>query len=169
MVFAAAYRGLPAGERHDAVADALIAAFGALPGFDPRRRLSPWVYRIAANRFSDAVRRARRESTIEVGPAGATEGASAGAASGGAAWRTLDPVASGDHAAESADRDLAERCAAAIAALPEADRRVATLRFYEGFSAADIGRALGMPAGTVRWRVGAIRRAIRAATGEEGP
>ncbi|MCP5453799.1 MAG: sigma-70 family RNA polymerase sigma factor [Spirochaetaceae bacterium] len=166
MVFAAAYRGLPAGERHDAVADALIAAFGALPGFDPRRRLSPWVYRIAANRFSDAVRRARRESTIEVGPADSAMSEALDDGRGGSS--VVEPVASGDHAAESADRDLAERCAAAIAALPEADRRVATLRFYEGFSAADIGRALGMPAGTVRWRVGAIRRAIRAATGEEG-
>lgn len=168
-VFASAYRGLPGGDRHDAVADALIAAFGGLRGFDPSRPLSPWVYRIAANRFSDAVRRASREATIAVGPSQAPEGAEAGCAAWTTALATVEPAASGDHAAESAERDLAERCRAVIAALPDTDRRIAMLRFYEGFSAADVAKALGMPAGTVRWRVSAIRAAIRAATGEDRP
>ncbi|HOZ72970.1 MAG TPA: sigma-70 family RNA polymerase sigma factor [Spirochaetales bacterium] len=168
MVFAAAYRGLPSAERHDAAADALIAAFGGLRGFDPRRPLSPWVYRIAANHFSDAARRARRESTIEVGQADSA-GSDDGATGGYRGPAVVEPATSGDHEADSVERDLVERCEAAIAALPEADRRVAMLRFYEGFSAADVGRALGMPAGTVRWRVGVIRAAIRAATGEDRP
>jgi hypothetical protein len=74
-------------ERHDAVADALIAVFSALASYDQRRPFSPWAYRIAANRFSG---------------------------------------------------------------LPEMDRRIAMLKFYEQMSAAGIGRVLGMPAGTVR-------------------
>jgi RNA polymerase sigma-70 factor (ECF subfamily) len=168
-LFAAAYRGLPAADRHDAVADALIAAFGALPSFDPRRPLSPWVYRIAANRFSDAARRAARVSALSVGPAAEPEPFSVAAGGFPAGAAVIDPPAPGDHAAELADRDLAERCRAAIAALPESDRRIAMLRFYEGFSASDIGRALGVPAGTVRWRISAIRAAVRAATGEGTP
>ncbi|HUW70443.1 MAG TPA: RNA polymerase sigma factor [bacterium] len=154
-VFASAYRGLAEADRHDAIADALIAAFGALPSYDPRRPLSPWVYRIAANRFSDAARRAARVSV----PVGADSPIA----------EAMDPPAPGDHAAESADRDLAERCRAAIADLPELDRRIAMLRFYEGINASDIGQTLGMPAGTVRWRISAIRASIRAATGEDRP
>lgn len=164
-VFAAAYRGLPAADRHDAVADVLIAAFGALPSFDPRRPLSPWVYRIAANRFSDIARRAARVSTLPVGPAAGPDPCSVTA--GGSSTGSVDPPAPGDHAAESADRDLAQRCRAAIAALPDSDRRIAMLRFYEDFSASDIGSALGMAAGTVRWRISVIRSRVKAAMGED--
>ena len=164
-VFAASYRGLPAAERDDNVADALIAAFGALAGYDPRRPLSPWMYRIAANRFSDAARRAARVSTLTVGPSQERMGRSAAPGR----VESIDPPARGDHVLDLVGRDLADRCRAAIAALPELDRRIAMLRFYEELGAAEIGRALGMPAGTVRWRIGAIRASVRAAVGEDVP
>jgi RNA polymerase sigma factor (sigma-70 family) len=144
-VFAASYRGLPAAERHDAVSDSIIAAFGALKSYDEGRPLSAWVYRIAA---------------IEVtGDSG----------EGSPALSAIDPSAPGDHAAELVARDLAERCRSAIAALPESDRRIAMLRFHEDLTAVEIGRALGMPGGTIRWRINAIRARIRVATGEETP
>jgi len=162
-VFASAYRGLADADRHDAVADAIIAAFGALPSFDPRRPLSPWLYRIAANRFSDAARRAARMAPRRAARIAAPAGGDSPHAD------AVEPPAPGDHAAESADRDLVERCRAVIATLPELDRRIAMLRFYEELNASDIGRALGMPAGTVRWRISAIRATIRTATGEDTP
>ena len=152
-VFAASYRGLPVADRDDAVAESLIAAFGALEGYDARRPLSPWVYRIAANRFSDAARRSGRVSILALGP---EEGA----------W---DPPAAGDHAADAADRDLSERCRAALRRLPDADRRIAQLRFLEGMDSREVGAALGMPAATVRSRVARIRAAVRAAVGEDSP
>jgi len=164
-VFAASYRGLPAAERDDAVSDAIIAAFGAMKSYDSGRPLSAWVYRIAANRFADAARRARHISNVAIGVVEAPDG-SAGRRPDSLA---LDPPAPGDHATDFVERDLADRCRSSIAALPESDRRIAMLRFYEDLSAVDIGRALGMPAGTVRWRVSVIRTAIRAATGEETP
>lgn len=161
-VFAVSYRGLPAAERDDAVSDALIAAFSALASYDPHRPLSAWVYRIAANRFADAARRAARMSTLSVGP----DGGAGNAGEGPARVAAIDPPASGDHAEELADRDLAERCRSAIAALPESDRRIAMLRFYEDLNAVEIGRALGMPAGTVRWKIHRIRAALSVAVGE---
>lgn len=164
-VFAASYRGLPASERDDVVSDALIAAFSALASYDARRPLSAWVYRIAANRFADAARRASRISNTAIGVLDAT----GDPATGNSTTYAIDPPAPGDHAAELVDRDLAERCRSVIAALPESDRRIAMLRFYEDLSAVDIGRALGMPAGTIRWRISAIRAGIRVATGEETP
>lgn len=164
-VFAASYRGLPAAERDDAVADAIIAAFIALKTYDPRRPLSAWVYRIAANRFADAARRAARISTTALGPAEAPGESDTGPLT---SW-TIEPSAPGNHAMEFVDRDLVERCHRAIFALPESDRRIAMLRFYEDLSAVDIGRALGMPAGTIRWRISVIRYRIRIATGEGTP
>ncbi len=161
-VFAASYRGLPAAERHDAVSDAIIAAFGALKSYDAGRPLSAWVYRIAANRFSDAARRASRMSNVAIGPGEVLNGSDDGRTGSLA----IDPPAPGDHAAEFVQRDLAGRCRGAIFALPESDRRIAMLRFYEDLSAVEIGRALGMPAGTVRWRIHGIRASLAATVGE---
>ncbi len=146
-VFAASWRGLPVSEREDAVSEALIAAFSGLAGYDPLRPLTPWVYRVAASRFSDAAGRARRAVCLSY-PEGP------------------EPEAPEDPARRIEERDLADRCRKAIAELPEGDRRIAHLRFLEGLSSQDIGRALGLPAGTVRWRIHAIRRAVALAAGE---
>jgi RNA polymerase sigma factor (sigma-70 family) len=162
-VFAASYRGLPEAERHDAVADALITVFGALASYDPGRPLLPWAYRIAANCFSDRVRLAGRESAVSLGPGegGRRVGESAGRGV------SLDIPAGGDHVEEMLLLDLAGRCKDAIAVLPEMDRRIAMLRFYEHMSAAEIGRVLGKAAGTVRWRISVIREGIRRVVGED--
>jgi len=164
-VFAASYRGLPAAERDDAVSDAIIAAFGAMTSYDPRRPLSAWVYRIAANRFADTAHRASRISVAVIGVVEAPDTSDTGRTD----FIAIDPPAPGDHATELVERDLVERCRSAIYALPEADRRIAMLRFYEDLSAVEIGRTLELPAGTVRWRISTIRARIRAATGEEAP
>jgi RNA polymerase sigma-70 factor (ECF subfamily) len=153
-VFARSYRGLPASEREDEVADALIAAFCALERFDPERPLAPWVYRIARNRFASAARRARRLSSVGVGPG---DGDDVG----------IDPPAKVDHAAEAVERDLVRRCGEALAELPEKDRRIAFLCLSEGFDSKEAGLALGMPAGTVRWKLRGIRARVKAAVGED--
>ena len=153
-IFARAYRGLPSGEIEDSVSEALIAAFGALASYDPGRPFSPWMYRIAANRFSDAARLARRVSFSPLGPCGDDPG--------------YDPPSAEDVESETVDRDLARRCADAITLLTEDDRRIAQLRFYEGMDATAIGEILGRSAGTIRWRIHRIRRRVAAIIGGEG-
>ena len=152
LAFAATWRGLPGPEREDAVAESLIAAFVSLECYDPARPLAPWLYRLAANRFSDAARRAARTSRLMPG-----EGM------GGAL--AFDPPDSRPVEEGVAERDLVERCGRAIGELSDVDRRIAVLRFYEGLGSAEIGRILGMPAGTVRWRVARIRGAVVAKVG----
>jgi RNA polymerase sigma-70 factor (ECF subfamily) len=154
LAFAASYHGLPAAEREDAVAETLIAAFGALARYDPDRPLEPWLYRIAANRFADAARRAARFSPVALGSSAPGEPA-------------YDPPAPYRHDERAAQADLAERCVAAIDELPEIERRVAQLRFYEDLSARTIGSILDMSAGTVRWYVHKIRKTLAAEMGEE--
>lgn len=157
-VFATAFSGLPVADADDEAANALIDAFGALERFDPARPLGPWVYRIARNRFASAARRAARVSSVSVGPG-----------DGDSRMVSVDPPAPGDHAADAVARDLAERCRAVLATFPELDRRIAFLCFSERLDSREAGRALGMPAGTVRWRLAGIRARVRAAVGEDTP
>lgn len=154
LVFASAFRGLPGGDREDEAAEALIAAFRALGRFDGRRAIAPWIYRIARNRFASAARRAYRMASVALGPP--EPGIS-----------TLEPMASGEFEARVAEDDLERRCLAALGGLSPADRRVAFLCLYEGLSSTQAGQVLGMPAGTVRWRLAAIRKRVRVALGEE--
>lgn len=50
---------------------------------------------------------------------------------------------------------------AALAMLDEADRELLTLTFWEGLSSAEISVVVGLPASTVRTRVGRARETVR--------
>jgi RNA polymerase sigma-70 factor (ECF subfamily) len=56
-----------------------------------------------------------------------------------------------------AQRVLAE----AVAALAEPERTIVVLRYFRGLESAAIGRELGLPAGTVRWRLQKALGALR--------
>lgn len=153
--YAASFRGLPRGEREDAVAEALVSAFSRLESYDPGRPLSSWVYAIAHNRFADEARRARRLSPVEVeAAAGPREGE--GPPDGAHAEAIVSRLS---------DAELEAACAAAIAELPELDRRVVALSFLEGLDSAEVGRVLGMAPGTVRWRIHRIRARVAGRVG----
>jgi hypothetical protein len=62
-----------------------------------------------------------------------------------------------------------ERLAAALVALDEPLRVVVMRRYLEGQSAADIARALKIPAGTVRWRLKTGLERLRAALDDSSP
>jgi RNA polymerase sigma-70 factor (ECF subfamily) len=78
---------------------------------------------------------------------------------------------SDDHAEGTADRlTAAERApalAAALAALPEAQRRAVTLRVVDGLEYAEIAEALGIAIATARVRVFRGLKALRTALDEE--
>lgn len=54
------------------------------------------------------------------------------------------------------------RVAAAVEALPEAQRAVLLLGYFEGLSSSEMAERLGLPLGTVKSRVAAAMRALRA-------
>ncbi|HUQ05810.1 MAG TPA: sigma-70 family RNA polymerase sigma factor [Kofleriaceae bacterium] len=62
---------------------------------------------------------------------------------------------------------MQHRVAALVLELEEPLRATLMLRYYEGMSAADIARAQGVPAGTVRWRLKQAVDQIRARLDEE--
>ena len=73
--------------------------------------------------------------------------------------------------AELLERAQMQRAlATAVTELDEPFRSTILLRYYEGRSAADIARELGLPAGTVRWRLSSamerLRRRLQDGNGE---
>ncbi|HSD90247.1 MAG TPA: RNA polymerase sigma factor, partial [Kofleriaceae bacterium] len=62
-----------------------------------------------------------------------------------------------------------EKLSAALVALEEPFRTVVVRRYIDGESAADIARALAVPAGTVRWRLKTGLERLRAALDESTP
>jgi RNA polymerase sigma-70 factor (ECF subfamily) len=137
----AAYRAalLVTGDRaaaEDIAQEAFLAALRALPTFDRRRPLRPWLHRIVVNRAIDWSRARALRAEVAVEVAGEL-----GAGSGGA------PAGLGD-----------EVIAALMGLSPE-QRAVVVLRYVLEFTPGEIGRLLDLPRGTVNSR---LRRGLDA-------
>ena len=136
-----AYRAafLVTGDRaaaEDIAQEAFLAALRALPSFDARRPLRPWLHRIVVNRAIDFSR--ARALRNEVGADAAGEAAAPAVA---------------DH------RALGEDVAAALLRLGPEQRAVVVLRYLLEFTPGEIGAILGLPRGTVNSR---LRRGLDA-------
>ena len=136
-----AYRAafLVTGDRaaaEDIAQEAFLAALRALPSFDARRPLRPWLHRIVVNRAIDFSR--ARALRAEVGADAAGEAASPG---------PVDP------------RALGEDVAGALLTLNAEQRAVVVLRYVLEFTPGEIGEILELPRGTVNSR---LRRGLDA-------
>src|SRR5207237_2166006 len=119
-------------EADDLIQDAAVAALEHPPVED--RPVRPWLAAVLRNRRRMDVRQARRRRAREEVAGGAGEVAE-----------------SPDGILERAR--MLERLAAALVALDEPFRTTIVRRYLDGETAAEIGRALGVPSGTVRWRL----------------
>ncbi len=80
------------------------------------------------------------------------------------------PKATSTDTGEALDRARAlERLSAALVALDEPFRTTVIRRYLDGESAAAIARSLGVPAGTVRWRLSTGLARLRAALDDSAP
>jgi RNA polymerase sigma-70 factor (ECF subfamily) len=136
-----AYRAalLVTGDRaaaEDIAQEAFLAALRALPRFDLRRPLRPWLHRIVVNRAIDwsRARTHRREVGAETAPEAAT-------------FDEADPRALGDDVA------------AALLRLGPEQRAVVVLRYLLDYTPGEIAAALDLPRGTVNSR---LRRGLDA-------
>jgi RNA polymerase sigma-70 factor (ECF subfamily) len=140
---ALAYRLLGDRDRmDDALQEAYLKAFRALPRFRAESKLGTWLYRITYNVCLDELERSARTAHLPLAD-------------------VPEPVATGP----SADEALSNRntLAAALDSLTPDDRAAVILVDAEGFDYRAAGEVLGIPAGTVASRLNRARAALRRA------
>jgi RNA polymerase sigma-70 factor (ECF subfamily) len=126
----------------DALQEAYLRAFRALPRFRGDARVSTWLFRITYNACLDELARARKTTHVPLDEL--VEQAS-------------DPLELDDEL--DARGEIAER----LAELSPDERAVVFLVDVEGFDYAAASRVLGIPVGTVASRLNRARGALRSA------
>jgi RNA polymerase sigma factor (sigma-70 family) len=134
-----------AGEAEDAVQEAFVKAYYALPRFRPGAPFRPWLLRIVANEARNRIRSTRRQERLVL-RAAAVE--LAGAAP--------SPETT------ALDRDDAEALVRAMEKLREPDRLVLAFRYLLELSEAEMADALGVRPGTVKSRLSRALERLRA-------
>jgi RNA polymerase sigma-70 factor (ECF subfamily) len=133
------------GEAEDAVQEAFVKGWRAMPRFRPDAPFRPWILRIAANEARNRGRSGRRRDALALREAAADR---VGAAPS-------------PEAAVLA-RDDAETLVRALDRLPENDRLVIAYRWLLDLSEAETADALGVRPGTVKSRLSRALARLRA-------
>lgn len=149
--YAAALLG-DADEAADALQDAFVLAYRALPRLRPGSAFGPWFRTIVRNVCVDRLRSPRLSARVSLESA--------------AAARPTRVEPTGLRNAEVAG--LSKHIAAALRRVPEEQRTVLLLRELEGMSYAEIAASLDIPAGTVASRLNHARAALKDALIERG-
>lgn len=128
----------------DLAQETFVKAFRSLAAFDPTRRLSSWLFRIAHNTALDLLRRV---------PAPVVPLDSPAAAHAGEAAAPAEPD-------QLERRALGQAIDAALAQLRPEQRAAVTLRYEEGLPFEEIGQVLGIPEATARSHVHRARKEL---------
>lgn len=120
--------------------ESFVKAWRALGRFDPERKFSSWLFKIAHNTALDALRRqGEAELSLDApGPDGE-----------GPAQLPADPRAE-DPLARALARDAGRALETAVAGMKPAYREVLLLRFARGLAYEEIAEVTGEPLGTVK-------------------
>lgn len=139
-------------DAQDAVQDAFVSAFRALPTFRGESRLSTWLHRIVVNAALMQMRRRRRHPEEPIEPFLPTFTDGGHHTRGVRAW----------HASEAALDAQETRVAvrAAIAGLPESYRTVLLLRDIEEYTTHDVAMLMGVTTNAVKVRLHRARQAL---------
>jgi len=130
-------------EAEEVVGDVFVQVWARIDQHDSRRGpLVPWILSIARNRALDALRRRRRWWRKA------------------ARWEQATTAELGDPTPEPPPHEAAvqgwplhRQVHAALATLPEEQRRVVLLAYFEGLTHSEIARRTGQPLGTVKTRL----------------
>lgn len=140
-------------DAQDAVQDAFLSAFKALPTFDGRARLSTWLHRIVVNAALMKLRSQRRhpeQSMDDLLPKFLEDGHQSAPAG---RWKT-----------SPSELELAEnrqQIRDQIAKLPESYRTVLLLRDIEEFDTETVAQMLDLSVSVVKVRLHRARQALR--------
>jgi RNA polymerase sigma-70 factor (ECF subfamily) len=142
----------------DLAQESFVKAWRALDRFDPERKFSSWLFKIAHNTALDALRRKDPDALSLDGPA-----------ADGEAPHELpaDPRAE-DPLARTLGREAGRLLEAAIEEMRPAYREILLLRFSEGLSYEEIAEITGAPLGTVKVHLHRARRDLARRLGQAG-
>lgn len=125
-------------DAEDAVQEGFLKAFRAIAQFEPGQPFGAWLHRIMVNASRDVRRRRALRATEEL---------------------TDSMIARGRDVTDWISR--ARLLASSLSALTERQRAAVVLHDVEGFTHAEIGDMLGIPAGTTKYDLHVARRALR--------
>lgn len=131
--------------------EVFLKVFRGLETYDPKRKLSSWIFKIAHNTTLDHLRR-RRPETVPL------EGSPEDDDPGLGLRLSDESVFAPDVEAESSD--LAQAMEAAIARLRPEYREVVLLRFQQGMAYQEIAEVAGLPMGTVKTYIFRARKEL---------
>lgn len=142
----------------DLAQEAFLKAYRALGRFDPERKFSSWLFKIAHNTALDSLRREGREPLSLDAPIGDQEEPPE---------PPVDPGAENPFD-RAAGRDLGRALEAAIREIRPEYREILLLRFVEELSYEEIAEVLEAPMGTVKIHIYRARRDLARAMRELG-
>jgi RNA polymerase sigma factor (sigma-70 family) len=150
--FVRSFAAVSSEEAEDAVQEIMWKIYRALASYDRARPSAPWVFRIARNHCIDRMR--LRGSSLR------------------SARKPLQPEELEDAAPGPLDAliltDTQAHVRRFMETLSPSDRQILFLRYYERLRVTSVAAGLGMPAGTVKYRIHELKKKLRA-TMEETP
>jgi len=132
------------GDADDVAQESFLRAYRGLAGFDERAEFGTWLHRIVINAALNTLRARRRRGRTE--PAEVAEALPA---------RETDP------AERTEAREEAEELLAALESLSPTLRDTLIMATLEDMPYKEIAQTLGIPEGTVAWRVNQARKTLR--------
>ena len=130
----------PSEDARDLSQEAFLKAYRGLRSFKKDARFSSWLYQIALNVCRDRLRRRRGRMHLSLDELD-EEGHEL----------AVRPGPSPLDLAEA--RDISQRVARAVAALPDDQREIVVLKEYQGLTFAEIAEVLDVPLSTVKTRL----------------
>jgi RNA polymerase sigma-70 factor, ECF subfamily len=137
----------------DLAQEAFVKAYRSLRSYDPSRKLSSWLFKIAHNTTIDHLRRNALETVPLEAPPDQEEGR------GGLAAVLADGSVE-NPAAAAERRDMARSLERAIARLRPEYREAVVLFYIEGASYQEICEVTGLPLGTVKTNLHRARKEL---------
>lgn len=143
--------GLSNGEAEDIAQDVMTTLWVKSALFDPEKSsVSTWIYRIARNRRIDRARRTREQVSIDdIDP-------------------SFEPVEESRPDSALEGEQSARALRAAMIELPEEQRQLVQLSYFEGMSQSEIATRSSLPLGTVKSRLRLAFNRLRVALSARG-
>src|SRR5262249_53009615 len=132
------------GDADDVAQDSFLRAYRGLAGFDDRAEFGTWLHRIVINSALNQLRSRRRRGRSE--PAEVAEAL---------------PAPGADPEERTEAREEADEVLAALEELSPTLRETLVLATLEDMPYKEIAQTLGIPEGTVAWRVNQARKTLR--------